>query len=144
MREALSALTLRGRAFLAAGVTAVACAVVLGQPMLTRVGLLLAVGPLLTAAMGMIFVLALGVSQRRNLLTSVHGVERDSYGELLLPLAIAVSAIIAPTPAVFVATMLVYGVRRLLTHNTADFAPFADLITVVPLVAPPPAGDQAG
>ncbi len=43
-----------------------------------------------------------------------------------------------------VATMLVYGVRRLLTHNTADFAPFADLITVVPLVAPPPAGDQAG
>lgn len=49
MREALSALTLRGRAFLAAGVTAVACAVVLGQPMLTRVGILLAAVPLLTA-----------------------------------------------------------------------------------------------
>jgi uncharacterized protein (DUF58 family) len=49
VREALSALTLRGRAFLAAGVTAVACAVVLGQPMLTRVGILLAAVPLLTA-----------------------------------------------------------------------------------------------
>ena len=50
MREALSALTLRGRAFLAAGVTAVACAIVLGQPMLTRVGILLTAVPLITAA----------------------------------------------------------------------------------------------
>jgi predicted nucleic acid-binding protein len=34
-----------------------------------------------------------------------------------------------------VATMQAYGVRRLLTHNTADFARFAGLISVVPLVA---------
>ncbi len=33
-----------------------------------------------------------------------------------------------------VATMQVYGIRHLLTHNTADFARFAHLITVVPLV----------
>ena len=33
-----------------------------------------------------------------------------------------------------VATMQAHGIRRLLTHNTADFARFAGLITVVPLV----------
>ncbi len=55
MREALAALTVRGRAFLAAGVTAITCAIVLGQPMLTRVGVLLAVVPLATA-----FVIARG------------------------------------------------------------------------------------
>ncbi len=51
MREALSALTLRGRAFLAAGITAVACAVVMGQDQLVRVGALVAVLPLLAAAL---------------------------------------------------------------------------------------------
>ena len=32
-----------------------------------------------------------------------------------------------------IATMLVYGIERLLTHNTADFARFARYITVLPL-----------
>ncbi len=32
-----------------------------------------------------------------------------------------------------VATMLVYGIRRLLTHNTSDFSRFSQFITVVPL-----------
>lgn len=50
MREALAGLTLRGRAFVAAGVTAVVCAVLLGQPALTRVGVLVLALPLLTAA----------------------------------------------------------------------------------------------
>lgn len=49
MREALSGLTVRGRAFLAAGVTAVVCAVLLGQPALTRVGVLVMALPLVTA-----------------------------------------------------------------------------------------------
>ncbi|MBD8869207.1 DUF58 domain-containing protein [Nocardioides donggukensis] len=49
MREGLNGLTARGRAFLAAGVTAVVCAIVLGQPTLTRVGVLLVALPLLTA-----------------------------------------------------------------------------------------------
>ena len=40
MREALRALTVRGRAFVAAGITAVVCAIVLGEPALTRVGIL--------------------------------------------------------------------------------------------------------
>jgi len=49
MREALSALTTRGRAFIAAGVTALLCAVVLGQDELVRVGALLVLVPLATA-----------------------------------------------------------------------------------------------
>ena len=51
MREALSGLTLRGRAFLAAGVTAIVCAVLMGQPQLTRVGILVAALPLLAAVL---------------------------------------------------------------------------------------------
>ena len=47
MREALAGLTVRGRAFLAAGVTAIVCAVVLDQGALTRVGVLIVALPLL-------------------------------------------------------------------------------------------------
>jgi len=50
MREALRGLTVRGRGFLAAGVTATICAVALGQPGLTRIGILLVVLPLLVVA----------------------------------------------------------------------------------------------
>ena len=49
MREALSALTTRGRAFLAAGGTAFVCALVLGFDELLRVGALLVLVPLVTA-----------------------------------------------------------------------------------------------
>ncbi|HEX6246677.1 MAG TPA: DUF58 domain-containing protein [Nocardioidaceae bacterium] len=49
MREALSAMTTRGRAFVAAGITALVCAVLLGQDDLTRVGALLVLLPLVTA-----------------------------------------------------------------------------------------------
>ncbi|TIC88650.1 DUF58 domain-containing protein [Nocardioides sp. GY 10113] len=48
-REALSGLTLRGRAFLAAGATAIVCSVLLGQPALTRIGVLVLALPLLAA-----------------------------------------------------------------------------------------------
>ncbi|WP_329616817.1 DUF58 domain-containing protein [Streptomyces brevispora] len=46
LRAALSGLTTRGRSFLAAGIAAAVCAYVLGQADLLRVGLLLAVLPL--------------------------------------------------------------------------------------------------
>lgn len=49
MREALAGLTIRGRAFLAAGVSAIVCAIALGQSTLTRVGVLLIALPLVTA-----------------------------------------------------------------------------------------------
>ncbi|GAB2879316.1 DUF58 domain-containing protein [Nocardioides pacificus] len=48
IRTALAGLTVRGRAFLAAGATAVGCAIVLGQPALTRVGVLVMALPLVT------------------------------------------------------------------------------------------------
>jgi hypothetical protein len=32
-----------------------------------------------------------------------------------------------------VATMLTYGIQRILTNNPDDFAPFASLITIIPL-----------
>ncbi|MGP2442892.1 DUF58 domain-containing protein [Streptomyces sp. JW3] len=50
LRTALAGLTTRGRSFLAAGVAAAVCAYVLGQSDLLRVGLLLAVLPLVCAA----------------------------------------------------------------------------------------------
>ncbi len=50
LRGALAGLTTRGRSFLAAGVAAGICAYVLGQPDLLRVGLLLAVLPLVCVA----------------------------------------------------------------------------------------------
>src|SRR5690606_11335891 len=49
VREGFRALTTRGRAFLAAGVTAALCAVLLGQDDLLRVAALLAVLPLVAA-----------------------------------------------------------------------------------------------
>jgi hypothetical protein len=33
--------------------------------------------------------------------------------------------------------MQVYGIHQLLTHNTSDFARFAQLITIVPLETTP-------
>jgi uncharacterized protein (DUF58 family) len=50
VREALAGLTLRGRAFIAAGITAIVCAIVMGQPALSRVGVLVLALPLVTAA----------------------------------------------------------------------------------------------
>ncbi|MGH3445310.1 MAG: DUF58 domain-containing protein, partial [Nocardioidaceae bacterium] len=49
MREAMSALTTRGRAFLAAGGTAFVCAIFLGHDELVRVGALMLLLPLATA-----------------------------------------------------------------------------------------------
>jgi uncharacterized protein (DUF58 family) len=49
VQEALAALTTRGRAFLAAGMTTGVCAVLLGYDALLRVGVLAAAVPLLTA-----------------------------------------------------------------------------------------------
>ncbi|WP_127480405.1 DUF58 domain-containing protein [Nocardioides pantholopis] len=49
MREALGGLTVRGRSFVAGGVTAIVCAVLLGQPALTRIGVLVLALPLVTA-----------------------------------------------------------------------------------------------
>jgi uncharacterized protein (DUF58 family) len=49
VREALSGLTLRGRAFVAAGVTAIVCAVLMGESSFSRIGVLVLALPLVTA-----------------------------------------------------------------------------------------------
>jgi len=49
MREGLSGLTVRGRAFLAAGITAIICSIALGQGPLARIGVLVAALPLVAA-----------------------------------------------------------------------------------------------
>lgn len=49
MRTGLSSLTLRGRAFLAAGVTAIVCSVLFGQQALSRIGILVLTLPLIAA-----------------------------------------------------------------------------------------------
>ncbi|MBO0842605.1 MAG: DUF58 domain-containing protein, partial [Nocardioides sp.] len=49
MREALAGLTVRGRAFLAAGATALVCGIVLDQQTLKQIGVLMIALPLLTA-----------------------------------------------------------------------------------------------
>ncbi|UGQ10051.1 DUF58 domain-containing protein [Yinghuangia sp. ASG 101] len=66
MRTALSGLTTRGRSFLAAGIAAAMCAVVLGQRDLLRVGFLLAAMPL---------VAVLVVARTRHLVTSTRLLE---------------------------------------------------------------------
>ncbi|MFE5332605.1 DUF58 domain-containing protein [Embleya sp. NPDC056575] len=66
MRTALSGLTTRGRSFLAAGIAASICAVVLGQRDLLRVGFLLTALPL---------VAVLIVARTRHLVTSARGLE---------------------------------------------------------------------
>ena len=50
MRDALASLTTRGRAFLAGGITAVACGLVLGQWTMARLGFLVILLPLVSAA----------------------------------------------------------------------------------------------
>ena len=49
MREALAGLTVRGRVFLAAGLTTIVCAIIVGQTPLVRVGVLVTALPLLAA-----------------------------------------------------------------------------------------------
>ncbi|HEX2895964.1 MAG TPA: DUF58 domain-containing protein [Marmoricola sp.] len=49
IREALHGFTLRGRSFVAAGLTAVACGIVLGEHDLVRIGLLVALLPVVAA-----------------------------------------------------------------------------------------------
>lgn len=65
MRDGLAGLTLRGRAFLAAGITAICCAVLLGQTTLTRIGVLVVTLPLVSA-----FV----IGRRRYALSSTRSV----------------------------------------------------------------------
>lgn len=88
---------------------------------LTGIGVFLTAGPVLTAVLGAVFAVAMLVSRWVGALTSVHRVRRRSLGEVYLPLAIAVSAIVAASePAVFVATMLVTGLADVAAGLVGD------------------------
>ena len=61
--------------------------------------------------------------------------ERSEVGEQLLDLVTRYSVKGKQIhDANIVATMLAHGIKRLLTHNTADFERYRDLIELVPLV----------
>src|SRR6266568_4809140 len=53
------------------------------------------------------FVVAMIVSRHAHVLTAVHDVDRDSYGELLFPLGVAVLAALHPKPWAFAYALLV-------------------------------------
>jgi phytol kinase len=53
------------------------------------------------------FVCAMLVSRRANLLTAVHDVDRESYGEVLFPLGVAILAALHPKPWAFAYALLV-------------------------------------
>jgi dolichol kinase len=65
------------------------------------------------AALGLVFALAMAASQRLDLLSSIHGVRRSTWGEVCFPLAIGLTALLFPHPLVFayaIATMAVSDV----------------------------------
>lgn len=65
------------------------------------------------AILGLLFALAMAISQRLDLLTSIHGVRRSTLGEVCFPLAISITALLFPDRAVFayaIATMAVSDV----------------------------------
>lgn len=93
---------------------------------LAGIGVYFTAGALTTVALGIVFVIALTISQRRALLTSVHGVARDSHGEVLLPLAIGLAALTALSPEVFIATMLVTGLADVAAGLVGDLRRASD------------------
>lgn len=125
MRRGLAGLTNRGRAFLAAGITAVVCAVLLGQDSLTRVGVLLVALPLLAALLvgrGR-YQLSLARSVSPQLVTAGQSAEvsleltyqgRTSTGLLLLE--DQVPFVLGTRPR-FVVDALRHGVRRSVTYQ---------------------------
>jgi phytol kinase len=62
------------------------------------------------ALLGALFVPAVYFSMRSNLFKSVHKVNRNTYGEIYFPLAIAVCALLFPDRLLFTYGVLVIGV----------------------------------
>ncbi len=53
------------------------------------------------AIVGTVFVGAMLVSKHRNIFASIHGAGRVTYGEVYMPLAVAITALLAPSALVF-------------------------------------------
>ncbi len=61
------------------------------------------------ALLGVLFASLMVVSQRLGLFSAIHGVARETYGEVLFPLGIAALALACPSPAPFAFGALVLG-----------------------------------
>jgi phytol kinase len=61
------------------------------------------------ALLGVAFAGLMAVSLRAGLFTSIHGVARETYGEILFPLGIAALALACPSPLPFAYGVLVLG-----------------------------------
>lgn len=61
------------------------------------------------ALLGILFAGVMAASQRLGVFTAIHGVSRETYGEVLFPLGIAVLALACPSPAPFTFGVLVLG-----------------------------------
>ena len=61
------------------------------------------------ALLGVLFAGVMAASQRLGIFRAIHGVARETYGEVLFPLGIAVLALACPRPAPFAFGVLVLG-----------------------------------
>jgi phytol kinase len=61
------------------------------------------------ALLGVLFAGLMAVSQRLGLFSAIHGVARETYGEVLFPLGISALALVCPSPAPFAFGVLVLG-----------------------------------
>jgi dolichol kinase len=62
------------------------------------------------AVLGLLFTAAMAASRRLAILRSIHEVERATWGEVWLPLGVAVAAIVAPDPARFACAVAMIAV----------------------------------
>ena len=62
------------------------------------------------ALMGVILVIGMTISMRRQIFTVVHGVIRNTYGEIYFPLSITLCALIFPNLLFYTYAMLVLGI----------------------------------
>jgi phytol kinase len=61
------------------------------------------------ALLGVLFAGLMLFSQRSGIFTAIHGVSRETYGEILFPLGIAALALLCPSPLPFAYGVLVLG-----------------------------------
>jgi phytol kinase len=61
------------------------------------------------AALGLLFAFVMAVSRRLGIFRAVHGVGRETHGEILYPLGLAAAALLFPDGTAFVYAVLVVG-----------------------------------
>lgn len=62
------------------------------------------------AILACIFIVVMFVSKKGNIFSAIHGVKRQTYGEVYFPLAILVSAVFFPSQLIYTYGLLVMGV----------------------------------